>query len=51
MCDRCFLLIYLSIKPLKNKKAKTVINDFNQTVNESNRKPNTKITIALCKNG
>ena len=31
---------YLWIKPLKDKKCKTVLNTFIKTVNESNRKPN-----------
>ena len=35
------LNIYLTLgKPLKDKKCKTVFNDFIEIVNESNRKPN-----------
>ena len=30
---------YASVKPLKNKKDKTVLNAFIKIVNESNRKP------------
>ena len=32
--------IYDWVKPLKDKKGKTVINAFIEIVNESNRKPN-----------
>ena len=32
--------IYDWVKPLKDKKGKTVINVFIEIVNESNRKPN-----------
>ena len=31
---------YAWVKPLKDKKAKTVLKAFIETVNESNRKPN-----------
>ena len=31
---------YAEIKPLKDKKGKTVLNAFIEIVNESNRKPN-----------
>ena len=31
---------YTWVKPLKNKKGKTVLNAFIKTVSESNRKPN-----------
>ena len=31
---------YARIKPLKNKKGKTVLNDFIEIVNKSKRKPN-----------
>ena len=31
---------YASIKPLKDKKGKTVLNSFIEIVNEFNRKPN-----------
>ena len=31
---------YAWVKPLKDKKGKTVLNGFIQIVNESNRKPN-----------
>ena len=31
---------YAWIKPLKDKKSKTVLNAFIEIVNESNRKPN-----------
>ena len=31
---------YAWVKPLKHKKGKTVLNNFIQIVNESNRKPN-----------
>ena len=31
---------YAWVKPLKNKKGKTVLNAFIKIVNESNRKPN-----------
>ena len=31
---------YALVKPLKDKKGKTVLNDFTEIVNESNRKPN-----------
>ena len=31
---------YAWVKPLKDKKGKTVLNAFNEIVNESNRKPN-----------
>ena len=31
---------YAYVKPLKNKKGKTILNAFIEIVNESNRKPN-----------
>ena len=31
---------YVSVKPLKNKKGKTVLNAFIEIANESNHKPN-----------
>ena len=40
MCDRCFHQIYLGLKPLKDKKRKTVLNAFTEIVNESKCKPN-----------
>ena len=43
---------------MKDKKGETVLNDFIETVNESNRKPSNlwvgqgdNFTINLCKNG
>ena len=46
------------VKPLKDKKGKTVLNAFIEIVNESNREPNNhelikedKCIIKLCKNG
>ena len=53
---------YAWVKPLKDKKGKTILNAFMKIVNESNRKPNrlwvdrgsefyNKLTINLCKNG
>ena len=48
---------YVWVKPLKDKKGKTVLNIFNEIVNESNCKPNyglikeENFTINLCKNG
>ena len=49
---------YAQAKPLKTKTGKTVINDFIELVNESNRKPNKlwlikedSFIINLCKNG
>ena len=38
MCHRCFTK-YARVKPLKDKKAKTVLNAFIEIVNESNCKP------------
>ena len=45
MCDRCFHQIdvftkYAWVKPLKDKKAKTVLNAFIKIENESNSKSN-----------
>ena len=55
MCHKCF---HAQIKPLKNKKNKTVLNAFIEIVNEPNRKPKNyglimedNFTINLCKNG
>ena len=49
---------YAWVKPLKDKKGKTVLNYFIEIVNESNRKLNKlwvdqgkNFTINLCKNG
>ena len=49
---------YVWVKPLKDKKGKTVLNAFNEIVNKSNPKPNKlwvdqgkDFTINLCKNG
>ena len=48
---------YAWVKPLKDKKGKTVLNGFIRIVNESNRKPNFGVIkekdfkINLCKNG
>ena len=48
---------YVWVKPLKDKKGKTVLNIFNEIVNESNCKQNyglikeENFTINLCKNG
>ena len=39
MCQRCFT-IYVWVKPLKDKKCKTVLDAFIQIVNESNHKAN-----------
>ena len=39
MFHRCFPK-YAWVKPLKDKKGKTVLNAFMEIVNESNRKPN-----------
>ena len=39
----CFINVfakYVWVKPLKDKKSKTVLNAFIKIVNESNRKPN-----------
>ena len=37
---------YACVKPLRNKKSKTVLNAFIEIVNESNRKPN-KLSVDL----
>ena len=49
---------YARIKPLKNKKGKTVLNDFIEIVNISKRKPNKLLAdqgnsfiITVCTNG
>ena len=49
---------YAWVKPLKERKGKTVLNAFIEIVNESNRKPNNyellkeeNFIINLCKNG
>ena len=49
---------YARVKPLKERKGKTVLNAFIEIVNESNRKPNNyellkeeNFIINLCKNG
>ena len=48
---------YAWVKPLKDKKGKTVLNAFIEILNESNRKPNyglikeENFTINSCKNG
>ena len=38
MCHRCFHQVCLG--PLKDKKAKTILNGFIEIVNESKRQPN-----------
>ena len=40
LCAIDILTKYAWVKPLKNKKGKTVLNAFIEIVNESNRKPN-----------
>ena len=49
---------YAWVKPLKERKGKTVLNAFIEIVNETNRKPNNyellkeeNFIINLCKNG
>ena len=39
MCDRCFTK-YAWVKPLKDRKAKTVLHCFIEIVNKSKGKPN-----------
>ena len=54
----CFINVftkYASVKPLKDKDVKTVLNNFTKIVNKSNRKPNKLIkeknfVMNLCKN-
>ena len=38
--SQVFSLNMRGVKPLKDKRGKTVLNTFIETVNESNRKPN-----------
>ena len=40
LCVKNDFIKYAWVKPLKDKKGKTVLNAFIQIVNESNRKPN-----------
>ena len=56
MCDRCFTK-YAWVKPLKDRKAKTVLHCFIETVNKSKGKPSKlqvdqgrDSIITLCKN-
>ena len=57
LCVTDIFTKYTWVKPLQNKKWKTVLNAFIKIVNESNRKPNKiwidqeNFTINLCKNG
>ena len=58
LCVRDVFTKYAWVKPLKERKGKTVLNAFIEIVNESNRKPNNyellkeeNFIINLCKNG
>ena len=56
VCDSCFTK-YAGVKPLKHRKAKTVLHGFIEIVNKSKGKPNKlqvdqgrDFIITLCKN-
>ena len=56
MCDSCFTE-YAWVKPLKHRKAKTILHGFIEIVNKSKGKPNKlqvdqgrDFIITLCKN-
>ena len=58
LCEISVFIKHTCVKPLKDKKGKTVLNAFIEIVNESNREPNNhglikedKCIINLCKNG